>query len=609
MIVPKKCATLKAYFIMALLKSKKFWIVAIIILLIIFVFSRGGDKGKAEISSTIVEKTTLVQSVSETGSVSGELDISYGWEINGRVANISKIAGAEVKKGDIIAELQNVKQRSSLAQAVAQLKSAEAALNLKLAGATNEDKLEALALVDQRKATLEKVKATASSDVFAAEKAVDTAKNNLQLASGGDNSEIVNNAYDDLINTLKSSITAVSDALTESDNILGIDNAGANDAFEQGINNADATKLSTAQDSYRQTRDSKDKYSTTVFALKSASPHKDVDDVTPSIKSLISDTQSHLLDMQNMLNSANVALDLSQTELNTLKSNINTVLTTVNTASTNLTNDVQAVTTAKNSLSGYQIAYDKAVLDLENTKTKSQADIDIAEANVRQSQAAYDSLVAGPRDVDLGTARADVNKNKANVQSAQHELDKTILKALADGVVAKIDVSVGENVTALDPIVTLVSAEKSIEVDISESDIAKISIDDKVMITLDAFGDEIELAGKVISIEPGETEVSGVIYYKTGIVFTDTKDLPIRSGMTANLQIITDTKDNVLIVPQRSIIREDGKKYIRILTNKEKAEFDKKEVTDGIRGDNGLIEILSGVAEGDEIITFIKEQK
>jgi len=127
------------------------------------------------------------------------------------------------------------------------------------------------------------------------------------------------------------------------------------------------------------------------------------------------------------------------------------------------------------------------------------------------------------------------------------------------------------------------------------------------VITLDAFGDDVELMGKVVSVEPGKTEVSGVIYYNTDILLSDTSDLPIRSGMTANVEIITETKEGVLVAPQRSIINESGKKYIRVLTNKTKGKFDKKEVETGLRGNGGLIEITSGVEEGDEIITFIKE--
>jgi len=462
-------------------------------------------------------------------------------------------------------------------------------------------------LVDQKRASLDKTEASSASTVDTAKKEFSDAENDLKLVEAGEDSKIVRDAYDDLINTLKSTMASLSDALTESDNIIGIDNATANDVFEDGLGSASPGTLFTAETSYKKARSAYNAAKAGVFALQISSPNDKVDLSISPTQNTVAQIQSHLVDMQAMLTASRAVLGMTESNLETLKSDINAALVSVNTASTNLTNSVQAVSSAKNSLAGYEIAYNKAKNNLENKKKQAEADIKIAKADLAQAQAAYDLLVAAPRDVDLGSLRADVNRYSASVQSAQNEVSKTELRAIADGVVAKLDVNVGENVTALDPVITLVSPEKSIEVDISESDVAKVSVDDDVVITLDAFGDDVELMGKVVSVEPGKTEVSGVIYYNTDILLSDTSDLPIRSGMTANVEIITETKEGVLVAPQRSIINESGKKYIRVLTNKTKGKFDKKEVETGLRGNGGLIEITSGVEEGDEIITFIKE--
>ena len=593
---------------MSIPRSKKFWIITtIVVIILLVVFSKSRGDKTPEFSHTSVERTELVQSVSETGSISGELDISYGWEVSGRVAQISKKSGDTVEKGDLIAKLQNVQQRSALAQSVAQLRSAQASLDLRIAGASDAERTKALALVDQKRASLDKTEASSASTVDTAKKEFSDAENDLKLVEAGEDSKIVRDAYDDLINTLKSTMASLSDALTESDNIIGIDNATANDVFEDGLGSASPGTLFTAETSYKKARSAYNAAKAGVFALQISSPNDKVDLSISPTQNTVAQIQSHLVDMQAMLTASRAVLGMTESNLETLKSDINAALVSVNTASTNLTNSVQAVSSAKNSLAGYEIAYNKAKNNLENKKKQAEADIKIAKADLAQAQAAYDLLVAAPRDVDLGSLRADVNRYSASVQSAQNEVSKTELRAIADGVVAKLDVNVGENVTALDPVITLVSPEKSIEVDISESDVAKVSVDDDVVITLDAFGDDEELMGKLVSVEPGKTEVSGVIYYNTDILLSDTSDLPIRSGMTANVEIITETKEGVLVAPQRSIINESGKKYIRVLTNKTKGKFDKKEVETGLRGNGGLIEITSGVEEGDEIITFIKE--
>ena len=592
--------------IIALLKKWWFWVIAIVVILIGRSFF-GGSGPVPEFSAADVLRNTLVQSVSETGTVAAELDIRYGFEVNGRIAQVYKKAGDEVKKGELIARLENAKQRSVLGEAVRRLRAAQAALNLQEIGVSEEEKRKAQALVDQKKAQLQKTEAASDDVVADAKKALETAENNLQLALGGDNSQIVDNAYEDLVNRLKISMTAVANALTESDNIIGIENKEVNDDFETALGGKSPTTLFSAQTSFIKTRAAYNTLESSVYALLPIAEHNQVDAVIPGVQALVSQAQGHLVDMQRMLVATRAISGLSEAQLDTFKSDINTELSAVNTASLNLTNDVQAVDTARNSLNSYQIAYDKAESDLETTKRSAQADIDIAKADLAQAQAAYDDLVTPPRAVDLASLRADVSRTSASVAVAQSDVAKTELRALADGVIGKLDTVVGENVTANTDLVALISPEKTVEVDISESDIAKVSLGDPVEMTLDAFGEDTLLTGTVVSVEPGETEISGVIYYKTDIVFDDTTELPIRSGMTANVQILTDKKEGVLIVPLRAILREGDDAYVRILKNEKTAEFEKRPVTTGLRGDNGQTEITSGLEEGERIITFIRE--
>ena len=86
------------------------------------------------------------------------------------------------------------------------------------------------------------------------------------------------------------------------------------------------------------------------------------------------------------------------------------------------------------------------------------------------------------------------------------------------GRLATLDVEIGENVSANQEVVDIVSPQLTVEVDISESDIAKVSVDDPVSMTLDAFGEDMVFTGTVASVDPAETEISGVIYYKTKIL-------------------------------------------------------------------------------------------
>lgn len=607
---------------MKLFKKKTFWIIAISIALVVIGIVSSGGNEVPEFSSQVVERIDLKQTVSETGSVEAELELMYGWEVGGKVAEIYKEVGNIVTSSDVIAVLANGQQQARYNEAAALYSSANARLNLEIAGASDESKQKAFAVVDQAKAALlqskanlSKVNAQSATSVSTAEKAVETAKNNLQFVKNGDDSELVNDAYADLVNKLKSSITSFGSALTESDNILGVDNTQANDEFESVLSVIDSGALATAKNSYILAKNGKSSAESLVFSISFLSNHADIDVAATVVQNELATMQNHLFHVQQVLAATRALGDLSQAELDTLKSGITTVQGTIDTSATNVTNAVQDIASARISVTTYTIAYSKALLDLEQTKKQTMADVAVAEAqiaaqeaNVAQAEASYNDLVAPPRNVDVASFRADVARQAANLSALRDELEKTKLVALASGVISKLDVEVGENVSANQEVVGILSEGLTIKVDISESDIAKIQHEDVAMITLDAYGDDVVFEGYVFSIEPAETEISGVVYYNTTIVFDKLGDeYDVRSGMTANVDILTDVRESVLVIPRRAVFTQDGSSYVRVLKDIAQGSFEEREVTMGLIGDDGVVEVLTGLEEGDKIVTFLKE--
>ena len=147
-------------------------------------------------------------------------------------------------------------------------------------------------------------------------------------------------------------------------------------------------------------------------------------------------------------------------------------------------------------------------------------------------------------------------------------------------------------------------SELEIEVDIPESDIAKIKVGQNTEITLDSFGDDKVFRGTVTFIDPAETIIQDVVYYQVKVQFSDGKD-NVKPGMTANVIIKTKEKSDVLKVPIRAVKQKNGNKIVQILVDKKVQE---KQVTTGLRGDE-FIEIVSGLEPGREVITFIKNGK
>ena len=77
--------------------------------------------------------------------------------------------------------------------------------------------------------------------------------------------------------------------------------------------------------------------------------------------------------------------------------------------------------------------------------------------------------------------------------------------------------------------------------------------------------------------------------------------------MSADLDIKTDSKDNVVYVPERSVKEEGGKKYVEILKDEKNSVIEKVFVTTGLRGNEGMIEIASGLSGGEKVVTLTKE--
>ena len=186
----------------------------------------------------------------------------------------------------------------------------------------------------------------------------------------------------------------------------------------------------------------------------------------------------------------------------------------------------------------------------------------------------------------------------------QEKINDTALRSPIDGKIINVSGEIGEMIKANTPIITMISKDEfQIEADISEANIGKIEINQIVKITLDAFSDQ-EFSGRIIQIEPAETVIQGVVYYKVTIGF-DQINKNIKTGMTANIIITTDFRKNVLTIPQRAVSQKQGKKIVKIPDNK---TFQEIEITTGLRGSDGTIEVLSGLKQGDKVITFIKKQ-
>ncbi len=208
--------------------------------------------------------------------------------------------------------------------------------------------------------------------------------------------------------------------------------------------------------------------------------------------------------------------------------------------------------------------------------------------------------------------RALIRRAEAAVNEAKINLKETTLYSPISGTVITKNVDEGETtvanaVTANTSVVTVArEGDLEIQANIPESDIVKIALGQKAEATLDAFTAEDVFQAEVNEIEPSATVIQDVVYYKVKLKFPN-YDTRFKNGMSADVDILTNEKENVVFVTERAVKTEDGKKYVEILQDAKNNLTEKVYVQTGMRGDDGMIEITSGLSGGENVITLIKE--
>src|SRR3989339_258765 len=587
---------------------KKKWVYVVIVFCLIVggvVYGQSKKNKVVRYETVKVARGDLKQTVDATGNVESANELDLKFATGGRLAKINKPAGAEVKAGEVLAQLEIGDLNATVAQASAGVAKAQADLNKILAGDTPEYKASLEAALNQAKANLDQIKASSDNSVHVAESALETAQNNLKFAEGGENSQIVQDAYEDMVSLLQAIQNILVSSLTEADNILGVDNTLVNNEFESSLSNLDLNKKSVATDAYNPAKTAKDSFA--VYKnLPALSPHGQIDLAADSAETALMKMNNLLIAVSDMLEKTTAIGGLTQTKLDTLKTNVNTARTNTTAKYTSLLTQKQTIKTAKNSYNSYNIAYQKAQNDLTDTKAEVAADIASYEAAVAKAQATFDDAKNPPRDVDVASYKASVSSAQASLAQAVANRDKAIIKAPVDGVIGKVLPKVGEYVSLTDSIIKLVSDSFIIKVDIPETDVVKIQRENPVVVTYDAYGSDAKFNGLVDQIEKGETMIQDVIYYRVTIIMDGDVNRPLFNGMTANVTILAAQKDGVLVVPQRAVKTNGNGPYVKALENGQPKEV---LVQLGLRGDGGMVEIVSGLSEGQEVVIGIVEAK
>lgn len=475
-----------------------------IIILIVFALIVVGSfyyfHGSNNLTSLVVEKGEIIQTVNTTGQIKGSSEVSLSFDESGRVSQVLAETGDYVSAGQTIATLESGEARANLLAAEANLAYEQA----KLSDA-------GVSLSDSRQNLIDKM-----NDSYT--KADDTVHNYI------DRFYTNPDGYSPKFGIVFNGVHFDTSDYKESYNL-----------YEQRL--LVGKKISTWPKNFDKLDDSQ--LSTAVLDVKQR---------LLVVKKLADDVSS-------VVNSWEI-YDYDYQTVNDFRETVSSARTNINTTINNLTLAEQQYNTAKLAASSNN----------SNNKLSAQ------EAQIKQ-------------------AEAQVVMNRAI-------LAKYSIVAPISGTVTKQDAKVGEAVTASTPLVDIISSDHlEIEAKIAEIDIGKIKIGNPVAITIDAFPGE-KFSGKVFDIDPAETIVDGIVNYKIKVSIFE-RDPRLKSGLTSNLSIETSKKVDVLTLPQYAIISNDRGNFVKKQSASSTVEVS---VKTGLLGQDGKIEIVSGLNLGDQVL-------
>ncbi|MDD2274318.1 MAG: efflux RND transporter periplasmic adaptor subunit [Candidatus Pacebacteria bacterium] len=520
-------------------KSKKLWIVFLVIIVIVFLFSLFNSEEASRYETVIAEKGNLIQTVDVTGKVESANELSLHFETVGRIDSIRFEVGDTVKAGQWLANLSLTELNASVTQA-------QSSLNQKLAGAT-----------------IEQINVS-EKQIEAARVALNQAEGNLEDARSITENTI-NSKYANALNVLEDTYIKMYNAYTVVESIKS-----------EHFTNNDQEGLTVRNNQEYQIKRPKDEFNLLINKAKETKDRSDIDLAISSSVSSLGKILEGLTIIRNICEEVTYQNKVSATQKSLL--------------------DTQKTSISATQIKLSSLENEISLLKIQNNNTINSANsaVNSAKAALELQYATYNSLVAEPRDID-------VSYYEAILSQAVAARNKAIIFAPINGVITKINKKKGELISMNETMIEMLSPNYEINVDVPETDITKINLGDEAEVTLSALGRDNKFNGVVLRVDPSSTNIQDIVYYKVRVGINDDKEGLLKPGMSADILIKTDARENVVSVPSRAILtnNETGQRYVRVLKD---GEVEEVVVELGLRADDSRVEVLSGLEGEEEIV-------
>jgi len=312
----------------------------------------------------------------------------------------------------------------------------------------------------------------------------------------------------------------------------------------------------------------------------------------------LSIVKDYLDNLNNALNYTSPSNNFNQAAISADKSVVNGGITASNGSisaldALKLAIDLQ-IKVNQNNIFAAQTAVDQA----QNALALAQGQLTLKKSSATANQLAMQNEQIKQAEGALSAALAQQTAAAANIAKSKAQLDNATIVAPIDGIITSVNLDPGEAVNANAPVIGLQSAGKfQVETYLPELYVGEVKAGDSAAVSFDAFGGDRIFTAKVIMIDPAAQMNNNTLAYRALLEFVN-QETDIKTGLTANIKIITADDQNVLSVPQSSIIQNADKNFVITSAG------ERKEVTVGKTSGDGQIEILSGLSAGDSVADF-----
>ncbi len=562
-------------------------------------------------------KGTITTSVSGSGQVSVSQQVDVKTKSAGEIVAVHIKKGQEVKAGALLAQLDTRDAQKAVRDAQINLESAQIAMEKLKKPADKLSVVQAENSLAQAKRELADLQTPPDSvTLLQAQNSLEAAKESKQKAQ-----DDLKKSYEDGIGDISSAfldfptmMTGLSDMFFGKTVVFSQENI---DWYTGQVFSEDLITALKYKDDFRTAYAAAlDHYTKNAAHFQSASYAS-----PESTEDLIEETLQAATFVADAVKSANNYVDFAQSSLTKHNSTIPAVMAAhqatldsytakANTHSSSLLAAKRSIEDNKNAGVGAERSIAEKAASLEKLNKGADANaIQTAKEKIREREESLKKLKAGAEVLDIKSQDLTLRQRTIALADAREKLTDATVRAPFDGIIAKADIKKGDSLASGAIAATLITKQRMAEISLNEVDVAKVKAGQKTTLTFDAV-ENLTITGEVAELDALGTVSQGVVTYGVKILF-DTQDERVKPGMSVSASIITDIRQDVLIVPNGAIKTQGDASYVEMFdepfTNPSNQGVTssmppRQQIVEvGISNDTST-EITSGLKESDQII-------